>query len=198
MSIVAIIVFLVFALSVSIELAKRNDTVKSCLENIISFDDDKKWYSVVVKYSWQIAILIILGVVGYFFKAVLEAVILALIAFFGGKYLWGKYKDNLPEPIRVFLNEISEFFKKDDVNHNKKFIITAIAGVGGKIDPAGESSVYGGDNLLFIFIPDTNHLISTVSVDGVEVVYDDAGLSFTFKNVKQNHIIRVTFSAIAT
>lgn len=192
-----IIVFLVTVL-VSIGIAKRNPWLKSYLEILISFDDDKKWYSAVVKYSWQIAILIILGVVGYFFKAVLEAVILALIAFFGGKYLWGKYKDNLPEPIRVFLNEISEFFKKDDVNHNKKFIITAIAGVGGKIDPAGESSVYGGDNLLFIFIPDTNHVISTVSVDGVEVVYDDAGLSFTFKNVKQNHIIRVTFSAIAT
>jgi hypothetical protein len=133
------------------------------------------------------------NIAGYFFKAILEAVVLAIVIFFGAKYLWTKYKDKLPEPIKGFFDEIQEFFKKDDVNRDEEFTITAIAGVGGKISPAGESLVKYGDDLLFEFEPFTNYAVVAVSVDGVDVAYDDAGCTYTFKCVKQDHMIRIVF-----
>jgi hypothetical protein len=69
-------------------------------------------------------------------------------------------------------------------------LITANAGPGGTITPAGEISVNAGTNQAFTISPGTGYRILDVQVDGVSV---GARSSYTFHNLSANHFIRATF-----
>ena len=72
----------------------------------------------------------------------------------------------------------------------KTYTITATAGAGGSINPAGNVNVTHDSNQSFTITPDTGYDIEDVKVDGVSV---GAVSSYTFNNVTANHTISVTF-----
>jgi len=70
--------------------------------------------------------------------------------------------------------------------------ITAIAGVGGTISPAGAVLVADGSNQTFTITPDAGYSIAQVMVDGVN---QGAVASYTFTNVVGPHVITASFGA---
>ncbi|SSC13327.1 conserved protein of unknown function [Mesotoga infera] len=72
----------------------------------------------------------------------------------------------------------------------KTYTITATAGTGGSINPAGSVNVTHGSNQSFTITPDTGYDIEDVKVDGVSI---GAVSSYTFNNVTASHTISVTF-----
>ena len=70
------------------------------------------------------------------------------------------------------------------------FIIKASAGVGGSIARSGNVPVTAGSNKTFSIEADSGYAIKDVLVDGKSV---GAVIRYTFKNVKENHTISVTF-----
>jgi uncharacterized repeat protein (TIGR02543 family) len=72
----------------------------------------------------------------------------------------------------------------------KTYTITATAGAGGSINPAGNVNVTHGSNQSFTITPDTGYDIEDVKVDGVSV---GAVSSYTFNNMTANHTIAATF-----
>jgi len=73
--------------------------------------------------------------------------------------------------------------------------ITASAGAGGSISPAGTVQVTQGASQSFAIKPNAGYVIKSVSVDGVEV---GALGSYTFADVQSNHALAASFSATAT
>ncbi len=73
---------------------------------------------------------------------------------------------------------------------NVNYTITALAGTGGSISPAGAVSVASGSNQTFTITPDSGYAISQVLVDGVN---QGAISSYTFTNVAASHTISATF-----
>ena len=69
--------------------------------------------------------------------------------------------------------------------------ITASAGAGGTISPAGAVMVTPGANQTFAITPDSGYAISAVTVDGGSV---GAVASYTFTNVTASHTIQATFA----
>jgi len=78
-----------------------------------------------------------------------------------------------------------------DVEAGYSYTITATAGAGGVISPAGILSVPRGTNQTFTFQPHQGFMISRVLVDGVSV---GTPSSFTLSNVAANATIRVEFT----
>ena len=72
----------------------------------------------------------------------------------------------------------------------KTFNISASAGTGGKISPAGNTSVSYGDDKTFTITPNTGYKIESVIVDGVN---KGAVGSYTFNDVTKAHTITATF-----
>ena len=70
------------------------------------------------------------------------------------------------------------------------YVITASAGEGGTISPAGRVSVNLNANKQFTIQPKDGYVIADVLVDGVSV---GAVSSYTFERVNKNHTISVTF-----
>ena len=73
--------------------------------------------------------------------------------------------------------------------------ITASAGVGGSISPAGEIAVREGASQTFTFTPDSRYAVADVTVDGVSV---GAVQTYTFENVDRAHTIAVSFVKLRT
>ena len=78
--------------------------------------------------------------------------------------------------------------------------MTASAGEGGTITPSGTVVVAKGADQTFSIIPDDNHIIADVKIDGKsinlsEVVADDGTGSYTFAAVDADHTIDVSFRA---
>ena len=73
--------------------------------------------------------------------------------------------------------------------------ITASAGVGGSISPAGEIAVREGASQAFTFTPDSRYAVADVTVDGVSV---GAVQTYTFENVDRAHTIAVSFVKLRT
>ena len=73
------------------------------------------------------------------------------------------------------------------------FTITATAGTGGTISPAGAVTVNSGANQTFTITPNSGYQISEITVDGTSV---GAVPSYTFSNVTANHTISAAFTAI--
>ena len=74
------------------------------------------------------------------------------------------------------------------------YTVTATAGEGGSVSPAGVSSVEYGESLTVTIVPDDCFAIASIIVDGEEVA--DLAESYVFANVVENHTIDVTFSQI--
>ena len=81
----------------------------------------------------------------------------------------------------------AELYLTDTTQHT----ITASAGTGGAISPAGEVPVYGGANQTFTITPNPDYYILDVMVDGSSV---GAVASFTFTNVTASHSIEAIFA----
>jgi hypothetical protein len=74
------------------------------------------------------------------------------------------------------------------------FTITATAGTGGTITPAGAITVAAGSNQGFAIAANSGYTISAVTVDGTN---QGAISSYTFSNVPANHTIAATFTQSA-
>ena len=79
------------------------------------------------------------------------------------------------------------------VNTGKSFVIYATSNVGGIMSPAGSAVIACGKSMTYTFSPAEGFAISKVIVDGVNV---GAPSSYTFKNVRSNHTIKVEFAKI--
>ena len=77
----------------------------------------------------------------------------------------------------------------------QKYTITATAGEGGSITPAGEVSVKEGASQTFAIAAQEGYAIADVLVDGQSVGAVD---SYTFKNVTANHTIAALFTRTAS
>ncbi|MBK9249556.1 MAG: SBBP repeat-containing protein [Ignavibacteria bacterium] len=75
--------------------------------------------------------------------------------------------------------------------YKQLFTITATAGSGGSITPAGETTVLGGESQSYTITPSSGYCVSDVIVDGISA--GQVG-SYTFANVKKNHTIQVVFT----
>jgi hypothetical protein len=71
------------------------------------------------------------------------------------------------------------------------YAVSANAGSGGSISPAGISIVNYGGSRIFNIIPIAGFKITGVTVDGISV---GAVNKYTFSNVKANHIVSATFT----
>jgi hypothetical protein len=71
------------------------------------------------------------------------------------------------------------------------YTLTASAGAGGTISPAGITSVNPGANLSFAMAPNSGYAVSNVTVDAVS---QGAITSYTFTNVAASHTINATFA----
>ncbi len=77
----------------------------------------------------------------------------------------------------------------------QKYTITATAGEGGSITPAGEVSVKEGASQTFAIAAQEGYAIADVLVDGQSVGAVD---SYTFENVTANHTIAAVFTRTAS
>ncbi|MFR6394777.1 MAG: choice-of-anchor J domain-containing protein [Oscillospiraceae bacterium] len=77
----------------------------------------------------------------------------------------------------------------------QKYTITATAGEGGSITPAGEVSVKEGASQTFAIAAQEGYAIADVLVDGQSVGTVD---SYTFENVTANHTIAAVFTRTAS
>ncbi len=80
----------------------------------------------------------------------------------------------------------------DQTQTTVNYTITASAGTGGSIAPAGSVSVAQGANQTFTIAAGSGYSISDVTVDGASV---GAVSSYTFGNVQANHTIAASFAA---
>ncbi|NSX29502.1 InlB B-repeat-containing protein [Gardnerella vaginalis] len=72
--------------------------------------------------------------------------------------------------------------------------ITATAGEGGSITPAGKTEVTYGENQKYNFTANEGYIIASLKIDGVEqTVEHTASGSYEFKSVKSPHTIEVSF-----
>ncbi len=70
------------------------------------------------------------------------------------------------------------------------FTITASAGTGGTIDPAGVTTKDYGTSQTYTFTPDMNYSVQDIFIDSVSV---GSGGGYEFTNIDANHTIEVTF-----
>lgn len=83
--------------------------------------------------------------------------------------------------------------RKVSVVEPDTYTITATAGSNGSITPEGNISVNRSSDQSFAFAPVAGYTIFNVNVDGIDI---GAVESYTFRNVNENHTIRVTFKEI--
>jgi hypothetical protein len=76
----------------------------------------------------------------------------------------------------------------------RTFHVSATAGAGGVISPAGNIGVTWGDSLAFTITPDTGYHIDSVVVDGVNA---GSGPTYVFRNISADHLIEAYFSETA-
>jgi hypothetical protein len=72
------------------------------------------------------------------------------------------------------------------------YAVTASAGSGGTISPAGTSTFAIHDNPIYAITPNAGYSVADVTVDGVS---KGAITSYTFTDIQANHTISATFSA---
>ncbi len=73
------------------------------------------------------------------------------------------------------------------------YVLTATAGVGGTILPAGSVTVNHGATKNFVIIPDNYYRIAEVLIDGSNNSTAVENAYYTFTNVAANHLIEVVF-----
>ena len=91
--------------------------------------------------------------------------------------------------VTVRVNHLSTFVVLADTVE-EIYTITATAGAGGRIEPAGETEVTAGGSQTYYITPDEGYVVDDVLVDWRSVGAVD---SYTFRNVDADHEIRATF-----
>ena len=91
--------------------------------------------------------------------------------------------------VTVRINHLSTFVVLADTVE-EIYTITATAGAGGRIEPAGETEVTAGGSQTYYITPDEGYVVDDVLVDWRSVGAVD---SYTFRNVDADHEIRATF-----
>ena len=91
--------------------------------------------------------------------------------------------------VTVSVNRLSTFVVLADTVA-ESYTITATAGAGGRIEPAGETEVAAGGSQTYRMIPNDGYVVDEVLVD-----WESVGTvsSYTFRNVGANHGIYVSF-----
>ncbi|SNB46128.1 discoidin domain-containing protein [Geobacter sp. DSM 9736] len=74
----------------------------------------------------------------------------------------------------------------------QSYALTASAGTGGSITPAGTTTVAGGSSRTYTITPSAGYKVADVKVDGISV---GAVTSYSFSNVTKDHSIAASFSA---
>ncbi|WP_243373472.1 malectin domain-containing carbohydrate-binding protein [Geotalea sp. SG265] len=77
---------------------------------------------------------------------------------------------------------------------NVSYTISATAGTGGTISPAGTTTVTYGSSKTYTIAPSSGYKVADVKVDGVSV---GAVTSYNFSNITANHTVAASFSAVA-
>ncbi|MCE5193591.1 hypothetical protein LLF88_06640 [bacterium] len=76
-----------------------------------------------------------------------------------------------------------------------KYVISAVAGLGGTISPSGDITVYGGSSKTFTITANAGNMISSILVDGAYVpVTSRPAMTYTFSNISANHTISASFT----
>jgi hypothetical protein len=88
-------------------------------------------------------------------------------------------------------HQITENQTLDVAFLQREYTLTATAGEGGTITPAGATSVSCGDSQTFTVIPDEGYEIAYLEVDGMQV---EAADSYTFADVRENHTFATYFT----
>ncbi|MBQ6986261.1 MAG: BspA family leucine-rich repeat surface protein, partial [Oscillibacter sp.] len=68
--------------------------------------------------------------------------------------------------------------------------VTATAGAGGTVTPAGDTSVLAGADATFAFTPNPGYNVRSIRVDGADI---GPRFNYTFQNVTGNHVLSVLF-----
>ena len=68
--------------------------------------------------------------------------------------------------------------------------VTATAGAGGTVTPAGDTSVLAGADATFAFTPNPGYAVRSIRVDGADI---GPRFNYTFQNVTGNHVLSVLF-----
>lgn len=103
----------------------------------------------------------------------------------------------------VLQEEIKDTYIFDDIAENHRvevlfqriqYSITATAGEGGSVSPAGETKVTYGGEQAFEFVTDAGYEIDQVLIDHTPVEVQDN--RYVFKNITENHSVEVTFKRL--
>lgn len=105
----------------------------------------------------------------------------------------GTYTDTLQ--IKSDGRIVKEIPLNFSVTQQLTYTITATAGVGGSISPAGNTEVNKGENQIYSITPNSGYATEDVKVDGVS---KGALSSHTFSDVQANHTIEATFKAVSS
>lgn len=76
------------------------------------------------------------------------------------------------------------------------FVISATSSEGGSISPSGDLVYRAGESVSFAFLPDEGYRISSVVVDGVDIISSMTSNTYSFENLADDHTISVSFSEI--
>lgn len=83
-------------------------------------------------------------------------------------------------------------------NEATTYVITATAGNGGTITPAGSIIVAENNSQAFTMTPNQYYTLTSVLVDNVEVISTVQNNTYTFNNVNNNHTIAAFFTEVET
>jgi uncharacterized delta-60 repeat protein len=98
-----------------------------------------------------------------------------------------------PLPTTITFTDVMQDHTIEAVFERDTFIITATAGVGGSIDPAGEVIVDCGFNKTFTITVNEGYMLDDVLVNGES---EGQVTSYTFYNVRSDHTITAVFKSI--
>ena len=99
----------------------------------------------------------------------------------------------LGAPIYTFTNVVANHYINayfEPIAGATSFSVTAAAGAGGSISPAGVTAVPTGSDLTYTITPDPGKTVVALVVDGV---FLSGATSYTFTNVTHNHYINAYF-----
>ncbi len=90
-------------------------------------------------------------------------------------------------------NHSVKAYFKDTVYNKTNYTISVTSNAGGIVQPSGVVNISEGADTTFNFISSKGYVISKVKIDGIDETTTPT--NYTFKNVKSNHTLNVTFAS---